>query len=114
MESDDFSIKEACWGSMHVEHGSFRKEMDGTPFLKGLPNDRCQSPHWGYVFKGAIRVRYHDREEVIRAGDSYYIEPNHAAIIEAGTDYVEFSPEDDYHRTMEVMNRNLEAMGDQG
>lgn len=114
MENEDVSVREACWGTMHVERGSFHKEMDVTPLLKGLPNDRCQSPHWGYLFKGTIRVRYHDREEVIHAGDSYYIEPNHAAVMEAGTEYLEFSPEEHYHRTMDTINRNLQAMDDQG
>jgi hypothetical protein len=109
-ESEDFTVREACWGDMHVEHGSFKKEMDGSPLLKGLPDDRCQSPHWGYVLKGSIRVNYPDREEVIKAGETYYMEPGHRAIIGADTDYLEFSPEEGYHRTMEVMMKNIEAM----
>lgn len=114
MEDDDYSIREACWGDMHVEHGIFRKEMDVTPLLKGLPGDQCQSPHWGYVFKGSLRVRYADREETVHAGESYYIEPGHTGIIGAGTEYVEFSPEESYHKTMETISRNIQAANDQG
>ncbi len=109
MESKDYSIKEACWGNMHVEYGVFKSEMDMTPLLKGLPGGRCQSDHWGYVFKGGFQVKYPDRTEVVRAGDTYHIEPNHSGTINAGTEYVEFSPEDSYHKTMETIARNIEA-----
>ena len=111
MESEDYSVREACWGNMHVEYGVFKSRKDMTPLLKGLPGDRCQSDHWGYVLKGGLRVNYPDREEVIRAGDMYHIEPNHTGTIEAGTEYMEFSPEDRYHETMEAIGRNLKAMG---
>jgi quercetin dioxygenase-like cupin family protein len=40
--------------------------------LKGLPDDRCQCPHWGYVFKGKMTARYADRDEVYEAGDAFY------------------------------------------
>ena len=32
---------------------------DESPF-KGLPDDRCQCPHWGYVSKGSFTVTYLD------------------------------------------------------
>jgi hypothetical protein len=57
-----------------------------------------------------MRVRYADREEVIEAGDAYYMAPGHSPVMEAGTEIVEFSPKDEYQRTMEVAERNLEAM----
>jgi hypothetical protein len=82
MDTEDYSFKETTWGDMHVELGTVNKEIDVSPFLKGLPDDRCQSPHWGYLFKGRIRVNYGDREEVIEAGDTYYMEPGHTAVID--------------------------------
>jgi hypothetical protein len=39
-------------GGQSVSFVSIRKETDLAPMLKGLPDDRCQCPHWGYVFKG--------------------------------------------------------------
>jgi hypothetical protein len=110
MDTEDYSFKETTWGDMHVELGTVNKEIDVSPFLKGLPDDRCQSPHWGYLFKGRIRVNYGDREEVIEAGDTYYMEPGHTAVIEAGTEFVEFSPEEAYKKTMEVFERNMKEM----
>jgi hypothetical protein len=28
------------------------------PSFRGLPDDRCQSDHWGYATKGPFRVRW--------------------------------------------------------
>jgi hypothetical protein len=30
----------------------FAVDIDATPFLKGLPGDRCPCPHWGYGVQG--------------------------------------------------------------
>ena len=35
-----------------VNFTSFHEDIDATPLLKGLPDDRCQCPHWGYVVSG--------------------------------------------------------------
>lgn len=110
MDTDDISMKGATWGDMRVGMVTFNKEVDMTPLFKGLPNDMCQAPHWGYVFKGRMRVRYGDREEVIEAGDTFYMEPGHTAIIEAGTEFVEFSPKEELEKTEEIIGRNLQEM----
>ena len=43
----------------------------------GCPDDSCQCPHWGYVFKGRITFSFADHEEVFEAGDAFYIPPGH-------------------------------------
>ena len=106
-ESEEGSVRGADWGDMHVEVDVFDKEFDVTPFLKGLPNDLDQCPHWGYVIRGGLRVRYPDREETIREGEAYYIAPNHTLIASAGTECIEFSPKDKFARTMEAVERNM-------
>ena len=53
----------------------FREDADGTPLFKGLPDDRCQSPHWGYVVSGKVTFRYVDRDETYETGDAYYAPP---------------------------------------
>jgi hypothetical protein len=88
---------------------SFRADADATPFFRGLPDDRCQSPHWGYVIAGSLTLRYPDREETFEAGDAYYAPPGHVPLVTEGTELVEFSPTDEYARTMAVVARNLEA-----
>lgn len=88
----------------------FREEADAAPLFKGLPDDRCQSPHWGYVVTGRLTFRFADRDEVYEAGDAYYAPPGHSTLIEAGTDLVEFSPTGAYEETMAVVAKNLEAL----
>ncbi len=103
------TLRQVDWGGMTVEVGQVRKTMDGTPLFKGLPDDRCQCPHWGYVLKGRMTYRYADHEETFSAGDVYYAAPGHIPLMEAGCEYVEFSPADQYRQTMEVAERNMRA-----
>lgn len=83
--------------------------MDSRPLFKGLPGDSCQCPHWGYVIKGRMRVIYPDREELVNAGDIYYLAPGHNVICEESGELVEFSPKGEYQRTMEAVAENLAA-----
>jgi len=92
-----------------VEFSEFREDADATPFFKGLPDDRCQSHHWGYVVAGKVTFRYADHDEVYEAGDAYYAPPGHIPIVTSGTEMVEFSPSEEYSRTVEVLGRNLAA-----
>ena len=110
MDTEDVTMRGATYGDMSVGIVTIKTEMDMTPLLKGLPNDRCQTPHWGYLLKGRIHMTYSDREETYEAGDTYYMEPGHTLVIEAGTEFVEFSPKEDMERTMEVIGKNLQEM----
>ena len=97
-------------GGYTVEFTTFREDADATPFFKGLPDDRCQSPHWGYVIKGAVTFTYADREESYEAGDAYYGPPGHIPRVRAGSEIVEFSPTEEYRRTLEVLAKNFAAL----
>jgi len=57
--------------------------------------------------KSRMRCKAKGREEIFNAGDVYYMEPGHPAIIEAGTESVEFSPNKEYEKTMKVVAQNL-------
>ena len=110
---EDMGVMEGRYeelGGYTVGFEQFREDADATPLFAGLPEDRCQSPHWGYVLKGSVTFRWADREEVYAEGDAYYAPPGHIPIINAGTEIVEFSPTDAYATTMEVVARNLAAM----
>ena len=110
MEALGAVIREAEWGEMNVGLESYQAGVDSAPIFKGLPDDRCPCPHWGYVVKGRIRVRYKDREEILRAGDAYYLAPGHTTLFEEDTAVVEFSPKGEYQKTLEVAARNIAAM----
>jgi hypothetical protein len=89
---------------------SFPKGVDAAPLFKGLPGDMCQSSHWGYILKGRMRVKRASGDEVLRAGDVYYLEPGHVPVFEEDTEILEFSPKAEYERTVEVVARNMASM----
>jgi hypothetical protein len=110
---EDMGVMEGRYeelGGYTVGFEHFREDADATPLLKGLPGDRCQSEHWGYVVSGRVTFRFADHDEDYEAGDAYYAPPGHVPAITAGTEIVEFSPTEAYGRTMEVIGRNLAAM----
>src|SRR3954468_24982620 len=43
-----------------VAFEEFSEGGDFSPLFRGLPDDRCQSPHWGVVVKGSITFRSAD------------------------------------------------------
>jgi hypothetical protein len=65
-----------------------------APMLASLPGGHCSCPHWGYLFKGRMVVHYDGREDVIEAGQAFYMPPGHVPEAEAGTEFVMFSPSD--------------------
>ena len=79
--------------------------------LRGLPDDRCQCPHWGVVTSGSMSVHYRrprrDREHRRRL--------LHAA--RPRTDLrgrtrqlIMFSPTEELKATNEAIERNLQAL----
>ena len=110
---EDFGVMEGRYeelGGYTVGFEHFREDADATPLFAGLPDDRCQSPHWGYVIAGALTLRYADHEETYEAGDAYYAPPGHVPAVTKGTEVVEFSPTEEYEKTMAVVAQNLAAM----
>ena len=89
----------------------FHADIDGTALVKGLPDDRCQCPHWGYVFKGKLVFEYADGEETYEAGEAFYAPPGHVPVLHAaGTELVMFSPAEELRKTEEVIAKNMQAM----
>jgi hypothetical protein len=43
--------------------------------LAGLPDDRCQCAHWGYIVAGTMRVHRGDGARDYVAGETYYWAP---------------------------------------
>jgi hypothetical protein len=94
-----------------VSFTSVHEDIDATPLMKGLPDDRCQCPHWGYVFKGKMTARYADRDEVFEAGDAFYTPPGHVPVKnEPDTEILWFSLSQDLRTAEAVMMKNMQAM----
>ncbi len=109
-EAPHVTLRHIEWGGMTVEVGAIRGTANDAPLFKGLPDDRCQCPHWGYVLKGRLRMEFADREEVYQAGDLFYSPPGHIPVPEAGCEFIDFSPADEMRQTMEVLARNMRAI----
>lgn len=106
---DGFWSRLVEWGGMIVSNERFPKGLDVTPLFKGLPNDMCQSPHWGQVLRGRMRITTPKGAFVLKAGDVYYLEPGHVPAYEEDTEVLEFSPQQAYQQTIDVVNRNIAA-----
>jgi hypothetical protein len=89
---------------------TFRQDVDATPLMIGLPGDRCQCDHWGYVIEGKMTFRFADHEEVFTAGDAFHLKPGHIPVATAGTRCVQFSPAEELHKVAEAMTRNHAAL----
>ena len=92
-----------------IQFITFREHADATPLLRGLPDDRCQCEHWGYVFKGKVTFRFADHEEIFEAGDAFYLPPGHIPIVDAGCELVQFSPAEQLRQVTELMTTNMQA-----
>jgi len=101
----------------HLEGGysvcfeSHLADADLAELFRGLPDDRCQLPRWGYVVAGKVAFRFEDHEETYEAGDAYYVPPGHTPVHFAGAEIVEFSPTDRLGETVEVVMSNARAAG---
>jgi hypothetical protein len=92
-----------------VAFETHKDDVDPAPFFRGLPDDRCQCPHWGVVLSGRIIFRYPGYDEVYTAGDAYHAVPGHLPLLFAGTELVEFSPTGPLAESMAVIGKNLQA-----
>lgn len=110
VDSPTVTIRAIKWGDMMVEVGdTHQKGETSAANFKGLPDDRCQCPHWGYVIKGQMRFKYADSEEVYSEGDLFFMPPGHVPSSSVGCQWLDFSPSDEYTQTMEVIIRNAKS-----
>ena len=108
MQVDGIETRGAAWGDVVVRHLDLPAGVDFTPLLQGLPGDRCQCPHWGYVLSGAITVQYADgSEETTGAGELYYWPGGHTGWTEGGVTFIEFSPAEQIQPVLEHLAAQL-------
>jgi hypothetical protein len=97
-------------GGYSVGFETYTADADPSSLFKGLPDDRCQCPHWGYVIEGKVRFTYADgHAETYEAGDAYYAPPGHLPYLYGGSRIVEFHPTAELAETFAVIERNMAA-----
>lgn len=96
-------------GGYTVNFVTITQTHDLGPMLASLPGGNCPCPHWGYVLKGRIIVRYPDHEEVVEAGDAFFMPPGHAPEAEEGTELIQFSPTDQLAETEAAIAKAMQS-----
>jgi hypothetical protein len=96
------------YSKMGGEYFSLAAGADIAPLLKGLKEDACQAPHWGYMLAGELVVTYTDgRVETCRESDLFYWPPGHSVRVVQDSDVILFSPQREH---TEVLDHMLNAM----
>ena len=104
---DPASIRGADWGGQRTMFITLPAGTDLAPLLQGLPNDLCPCPHWGYIIKGRVRLTYADGEEILTAGDLFYLPPGHSPFVEEDVEFVEFSPPAEHQAVLNTIQANI-------
>ena len=94
MEGDGLAFRTTEIGGQTMARVTLPKGTDLGSALKGLPEDSCQCPHWGYMIKGSLQMRTTTGDHVYEAGDAFYWAPGHVPVALEDCEYVDISPTD--------------------
>jgi hypothetical protein len=96
------------YGKIGAEYFSLGAGTDIAPLLKGLKNDACHAPHWGYMISGEVVVTYTDgKVDTCKESDLFYWPPGHSVRVVKDAEVILFSPQ---HEHCAVMDHMLAAM----
>ena len=101
------------YGGMTVAFNELPAGTDVTPLLKGLRNDSCHCPHYGYILEGTMRVIYDDgKEEMLTTGDVFYLPSGHTVIVEEDVKFIEFNPEKEFAELMHHIGKKMDELNE--
>lgn len=96
------------FGNMTIAFNEFPSGTDIAPLLKGLKNDSCQCPHWGYLLAGEMIMRYDDGiEETLSEGDVFYMQPGHTVLVTKDIKLIDFSPTDELNEVLTHIGKKM-------
>jgi hypothetical protein len=96
IQDDNVELRLSEVGDMTVSFVNLKEGTDLAPALVGLPDDLCQCPHWGYMLKGRVKMKTQNGEHVYEAGQAFYWGPGHAPEALEDSEYVDFSPTEEF------------------
>jgi len=113
--SSDFYRTEQ-WGDIEIGY-TIVPPMDCTQAYAGggLPGGVCPCPHYGYVFEGRIRARYPDSDwpdEVVEAGEAFFIPSGHVLIYEEESRVLELNPAHALKMCMDAMQKHHDRLAE--
>jgi hypothetical protein len=103
------------WGDLEVALTWIDHPIDCTEMYRvgGLAGGVCPCPHYGYLFEGVLRAKYPDTglpDEVITAGEAYFIPAGHILVYEEATKTLEFHPAFAFRQCQDALERAIEQM----
>jgi hypothetical protein len=111
-EADVAQTRTVEGGELTIAFERLSAGVETAPLFKGLPGDACQSPHWGYVISGRLRIVAVDgSQETLDAGQAYYLPAGHNVVVEEDALLVEFSPTHERARTIEHAAQMMAGAG---
>lgn len=92
------------YSSLAAEYFSLLTGTDIAPLLKGLPEDACQAPHWGFMLAGQVVVTYTDgAADSCASGDLFYWPPGHSVRVLEDAEVILFSPQAEHTAVLDHM-----------
>ena len=115
----DNGFRSTQWGDMEVGYTTVHAPLDCTEAYKfgRLPGGVCPCPHYGYIFEGRMRAKYPGSDwpdEVIEAGEAYFIPSGHVLVYEEPSKVLELNPAHALQMCMDAMQTAIVAMQAQG
>ena len=96
------------FGGMSIGYMEIPAPADFTPFFEGLPGNMCNSPHWGYVIDGSLRIKYAGgKEETVNAGEAFYWPAPHTGTVDKNVKFIDFSPDSKFVPVMDHLAKKM-------
>ncbi|MEA3217630.1 MAG: hypothetical protein QOJ19_3786 [Acidimicrobiia bacterium] len=97
------------YASLSAEYFSLGAGTDIAPLLKGLHDDACHAPHWGFILSGEVVVSYtNGSQETCVGEDLFFWPPGHSVRVVRDAEVILFSPQKEH---TEVMDHMIAVMG---
>lgn len=100
IKGPDAEIRKGDFGGLSICLLRLDKGHDTRPIFRGMPDDLCQIPHWGYIVHGRIRLWTQNGSQSYRPGDAFYWAPGHAPEALEDSEYVEISATQEYDKLL--------------
>ena len=97
-QTGDYTGVWAELGDMHYAFETCAAGYDMDALVKVFPDNACPVEHWGYIFRGKVRVEYTDgHEEILSAGDAFYIPSGHRPYMLEETELLQLTRKSDHN-----------------
>jgi hypothetical protein len=105
IEGDGVELRMREEGELTVCFVRLSAGVNLAPALKGLPDDLCPCPHWGYMLTGRVRMHTNNGPRDFEAGQPFYWAPGHAPEALEDAEYVDFSPTEQFRRVVDHITK---------